>query len=244
MAMFLARRLLLLIPVFFAVSLIIFMIVRFVPGDPIDNLIQIGSTEEQKAALIASYGLDKPLPVQYGIWFLKVIQGDLGEAMILRRPVADLIALNLPHSLALGSLALVFSTVVGIAAGALTPKAAVMVLEVGQRAPEHQLGELRIAHLVGVGEVVARGRREAESGDGPRLEPQPVADVIEAQRMGELDKEHRAEVAEHGIGPGFDIDTRLPGCTLDDVTRNELEHLPENVDMVTCWLGGVSGCWF
>ncbi len=128
----------------------------------------------------------------------------------------------------------------GIASRALTPKTAVMMLKVGQRAPEHQLGELRVAHLVGVGEVVARGRREAEGGDGPCLEPQPVADIIEAQRMGKLGEKHRAQVAEHGIGPGFDIDASLSGCPVDDVTRNELEHLPKNIDVVTCWLSGVS----
>ena len=44
----------------------------------------------------------------------------------------------------------------------------------------------------------ARGRCEAEGSDGSCLEPQPVADVMEAQRMGELDKVYRAEVAEHG----------------------------------------------
>ena len=130
----------------------------------------------------------------------------------------------------------------GIASRPLTPKTAIMVLKMGQRAPEDQLGELRVAHLVGVGEVVARGRREAKSGDGARLEPQPVADIIEAQRMGKLGEKHRAQVAEHGIGPGFDIDSCLPGCPVDDVTRNELEHLPENIDMVTWWLSGVSVC--
>ncbi len=117
-----------------------------------------------------------------------------------------------------------------------------MVLEVSQRAPEHQLGELRIAHLVGVGEVVARGRRQSEGGDGPRLEPQPVADIVEAQRMGELCEDHRAEMAEHAVGPGFDIDTSFLGGLVNDATRNELEHLPENIEVVTCWLGGGSVC--
>ena len=116
------------------------------------------------------------------------------------------------------------------------------MLEVGQGAPEHELSELRVAHLVGVGEVVARGRRETEGGDGSHLESQPVTDIIETQSMSELDKEHGAEVAEHGVGPGFDIDVSLLGCPLDDVTRNELEHLPENIDVVTCWLHGVSEC--
>ncbi|WP_300587975.1 ABC transporter permease [Marivita sp.] len=119
MLLFTIKRLLLLIPVFLAISAVIFALVHLVPGDPIDNLLRVGATPEERAALIARLGLDQPLWQQYLAWFGKMLQGDLGDAMILRRPVADLIALNLPHSLALGSLALVFSTVVGITAGAL-----------------------------------------------------------------------------------------------------------------------------
>ena len=116
---FLIKRLLLLVPVFLAVSMVIFMIIHMVPGDPIDNMIQIGSSPEQRAQLIARYGLDKPLLVQYGVWFGNMLGGDLGDAIILRRPVAELIAENLPHSLILGCLAFVFSAVVGVATGAL-----------------------------------------------------------------------------------------------------------------------------
>jgi ABC-type dipeptide/oligopeptide/nickel transport system permease component len=65
------------------------------------------------------YGLDRPLPVQYGIWLGKVLQGDLGTAIVARRPVADLIAQALPHSLRLGGLALLFSTVVGVGLGVI-----------------------------------------------------------------------------------------------------------------------------
>lgn len=113
------RRVLLLIPVFLAVSVVIFMIIHLVPGDPIDNLIQIGSSPEQKSALIARLGLDQPLLVQYGVWLRNLFEGDLGDAMILRRPVAELIGENLPHSLRLGGLAFLFSTIVGIASGAV-----------------------------------------------------------------------------------------------------------------------------
>jgi ABC-type dipeptide/oligopeptide/nickel transport system permease component len=119
MLLFIIKRLLLLIPVFLAISVVIFMLVHLVPGDPIDNIIRIGATPAEKAALVARYGLDQPLWAQYTNWFGKMLQGDLGDAIILRRPVANLIALNLPHSLALGSLALLFSTVVGITTGAL-----------------------------------------------------------------------------------------------------------------------------
>jgi transposase len=84
--------------------------------------------------------------------------------------------------------------------------------------------------------------KQSEGGNGARLEPQPVADIVETQRMGEQDEDHRAEVAEHAVAAGFDIDTRLPGCLVDDAARNELEHLPEKIEVVTCWLGGGSVC--
>lgn len=116
---FLIKRLLLLVPVFLAVSMVIFMIIHMVPGDPIDNMVQIGSSPEQREQLITRYGLDKSLLVQYGVWFRHLLGGDLGDAIILRRPVAELIAENLPHSLMLGCLAFVFSAVVGVATGAL-----------------------------------------------------------------------------------------------------------------------------
>ena len=85
------RRLLLLVPVFLAVSVVIFLIIHWVPGDPIDNMVQIGSSPEQKAALVARYGLDQPLLVQYGVWLRNLSLGDLGDAIILRRPVLELL---------------------------------------------------------------------------------------------------------------------------------------------------------
>ncbi len=119
MLFYTVRRLLLLIPVFLVVSIVIFLIIHLVPGDPIDNLVRVGSTPEQKAEITARYGLDRPLVEQYLIWLSQLAQGDLGTAIVMRRPVADLIAQNLPYSLTLGGLALLFSTVLGIAAGVI-----------------------------------------------------------------------------------------------------------------------------
>jgi ABC-type dipeptide/oligopeptide/nickel transport system permease component len=112
------RRLTLLVPVFLAVSAIVFLIIHLVPGDPVDSLARIGSSPEQKQLIAARYGLDKPLLQQYLIWLGQLAHGDLGTAIVLRRPVADLIAQNLPYSLALGGCALLFSTVFGVLAGA------------------------------------------------------------------------------------------------------------------------------
>ena len=117
MLSWLIKRVLMLVPVFLAVSVVIFSILHFIPGDPIDNLLKIGSSPGARAEMEARYGLDQPLPVQYGIWLGHVLQGDLGTAIVARRPVADLIAQALPHSLWLGGLALLFSTVVGITLG-------------------------------------------------------------------------------------------------------------------------------
>jgi ABC-type dipeptide/oligopeptide/nickel transport system permease component len=149
---FLVKRLLLLVPVFLAVSMVIFMIIHLVPGDPIDNMIQIGSSPEQKATLIAKYGLDRPLLVQYGVWLRNMLAGDLGDAIILRRPVASLIAENLPYSLLLGALALVFSTVVGVGTGALAAvfkdgwidRGVTTLILVGSTVPSFWLGLLLI----------------------------------------------------------------------------------------------------
>lgn len=119
MLSYLIRRILMLIPVFLAVSVVIFSILHFIPGDPIDNLLKPGSPPDARAQMEARYGLDKPLPVQYGIWLAKVVQGDLGTAIVARRPVTDLIVAALPHSLWLGGLALLFSTTVGIVLGVI-----------------------------------------------------------------------------------------------------------------------------
>ncbi|MBM2293875.1 ABC transporter permease [Sulfitobacter pseudonitzschiae] len=113
------RRVLVLIPVFLAVSMVIFSIIHLIPGDPIDNLLKIGVGPEQREVMTARYGLDKPLAVQYWIWLSGVLQGDLGTAIVARRPVADLIAQALPHSLALGLCALAFSTFFGIVLGTI-----------------------------------------------------------------------------------------------------------------------------
>jgi peptide/nickel transport system permease protein/oligopeptide transport system permease protein len=119
MAAYTVRRLLMLVPVFLAVSVVIFLIVHLIPGDPVDSLIKIGSGPEQRAAIVARYGLDRSLPEQYLIWLTSLMHGDLGTAIVAQRPVSTLIAQALPSSLALGGLSLLLSAVAGIVLGAV-----------------------------------------------------------------------------------------------------------------------------
>jgi len=60
--------------------------------------------------------------------------------------------------------------------------------------------------------------------------------------MGKLNENHRSKVAANAVAAGFEIDSCLLGCLVDNVTRNELEHLPKNIDVVACWLSGVRVC--
>lgn len=116
---YILRRVLLLVPVFLAVSAVIFLILHLIPGDPVDNLLRVGSNAEARARIEAKYGLDRPLVVQYGIWLGNLLQGDLGTSIITRRPVSTMIAQVLPNSLMLGGFALLFSTVFGVLFGVI-----------------------------------------------------------------------------------------------------------------------------
>lgn len=116
---YLFRRILLLLPVFLAVSVVIFLIIHLIPGDPVDNLLRVGSGPEARARIEAKYGLDRPLVVQYGIWLGNLLQGDLGTSIISRRPVATMIGRVLANSLALGGLALILSSAGGIVLGVI-----------------------------------------------------------------------------------------------------------------------------
>jgi len=67
MWIYILRRSLLLIPIFFVISIVVFLLIHLVPGDPIDSLLGPGSSKGDRAALLKLYGLDKSLPVQYFI---------------------------------------------------------------------------------------------------------------------------------------------------------------------------------
>lgn len=92
----------------FGVGLVVFVLLRIVPGDPIAMMISPGASPTDIAALRAHYGLDASLPVQFGIWLKNVLAGDFGTSISLRRDVLELLLQRLPATLelAFGALAL------------------------------------------------------------------------------------------------------------------------------------------
>lgn len=149
---YVVKRLALLLPVFLAMSMVIFAIIHLVPGDPIDHLMQIGSSAQRRAELEAQLGLDRPLPLQYLHWLGQVLTGDFGTAMILKQPVLALIGQNLSYSLALGGLSLAVSMVLGVGTGVLAAihrdswldRAVMTLILLGSTVPAFWLGLLLI----------------------------------------------------------------------------------------------------
>ena len=117
MGRYLARRVLQFIPVFFGATLLIFVMVWAIPGDPIRALAgDRVMPESVRAELADRYNLDEPLMVQYATYIGNVFQGDFG-ADFRGRPVSDLMKQRLPITIRLALIAFAFEVVIGIAAG-------------------------------------------------------------------------------------------------------------------------------
>jgi peptide/nickel transport system permease protein len=122
MGKFLLRRLLLLIPTLIGMSLLIFLMVRLMPGDVVDALVGMDPqvTDEEKEAMRANFGLDKPIPIQYVNWLRDIAQGNLGTSYRTYEPITGQLLRSIPITLEIAVLAIVFSVVIAIPLGVLS----------------------------------------------------------------------------------------------------------------------------
>ena len=116
---YLAGRLLGLLPVLWGVSIVVFLLVRLLPGDAVQMFLgtQVAMTPAQMAELRRLFGIDKPLPLQYVDWIGRVLQGDFGVSLRTSRPVLPDILARLPISIEITVLALVIALGLGIPIG-------------------------------------------------------------------------------------------------------------------------------
>ena len=128
MRAYVIRRVLLLIPTFFLLTILVFLSVRFIPGDAVDLLLfRMGAYNEgaagggsaiDRAALERRLGLDVPVHVQYGRWMGGILlRGDLGQPLLRSEPVGELIAGRLPTTIELGLVALIVGVLIGVPIG-------------------------------------------------------------------------------------------------------------------------------
>lgn len=114
---FVLRRLLLTVPVLFAMSVFVFLILRLVPGDPVRTMLGFRATPENVARVRGQLGLDDPLLTQYGSFLGGLAHGDLGRDIVSGAPLRELLAQRLPVTLELTMLSMLLALLVGVPLG-------------------------------------------------------------------------------------------------------------------------------
>ena len=116
---YIIHRLLALIPVLLVVSLVIFLLIHLVPGDPAAAMLGENATQEQIDALHTALGLDRPLPLQYLLWMGRLLRGDLGESFFMQGTVNEIIREHMVPTLQQTAVAVAFAALVGVPLGML-----------------------------------------------------------------------------------------------------------------------------
>ena len=143
------------VPVLLGITIIVFVILSLIPGDPATAILGSYATPENVARLNAQLGLDRPLVQRYFIWLGNLLQGDLGRSFSLNRPVIDEILERFNATLILSGLAFVMCSVLGILAGVisatrqygLADKLITFTVLVGISVPSFFLGMMMILYF-------------------------------------------------------------------------------------------------
>ena len=173
---FILKRLGLLLPVLFGVSVIVFLVMAMIPGDTATAILGTFATPANVAKLRAELGLNQPMPVRYVIWLDGVLHGNFGQSYILHRPVLDELMDRLPPTLLLAGASLLLCSLVGILLGvaaavrqnAWQDKLITVVVLFGVSTPSFWLGMLLILWFaVDLAWLPAGGMQEMFGPGGP-----------------------------------------------------------------------------
>jgi peptide/nickel transport system permease protein len=117
MTAYLVRRLLAVIPVMLVVVTVVFLLIHLIPGDPVSVMLGPDATPEQIEATRRALGLDRRLPEQLGLFYLRVLRGDLGQSYFLDRPVTTALLERAEPTLLLTASALLVAIAIGVPSG-------------------------------------------------------------------------------------------------------------------------------
>ena len=117
---YLIKRILMIIPTVLAITVVVFLAMRLIPGDPIDFILAEDYSEETRAIIWREYGLDKPMHVQYFKWVWQMVRGNWGDSILTDRPVLPDILMKLPVSLELIVVSMFISVVIAVPAGIIS----------------------------------------------------------------------------------------------------------------------------
>src|SRR3989441_9857303 len=150
MRIYILKRLIQIVPTVLMITLVVFVMMRSVPGDPVVSVLGDAYTEEDAIKARQDYGLDKPVLIQYFIWLGKLVQGDWGASILSGRPVLQDVLVRLPVTLELIVLSMGIALAIAIPAaiiGALRQNTwadytATSVAMIGVSIPEFFIGVL------------------------------------------------------------------------------------------------------
>ncbi|MCC6173941.1 MAG: ABC transporter permease [Chloroflexi bacterium] len=169
-------RLLAAIPVLFGVSLVIFLLMKLIPGDAAQVLAGPSATRDEVELIREDLGLNEPLHVQYGKWLARAVRGDLGRSIELRAPVTTMVLERFKNTLILASTSMVLAVVVGVTAGVVSatrPRSAFDRLAMvgalfGNSMPTFWLGlVLILVFALGLGWFPSNGMYDIRGRGGP-----------------------------------------------------------------------------
>jgi peptide/nickel transport system permease protein len=129
MKWYIAKRILLLIPVLIGVSILSFLLIHLAPGDPARTMAGEHASTQTIKALQEKYGLDKPLITQYWIWFRQVLKGDLGRSIVSNEHVMREILARFPNTIELTFVSMFIAIAVGSIAGIVSASKQYSVLD-------------------------------------------------------------------------------------------------------------------
>ncbi len=163
---YIIKRLLYAVPIALAVTLVAFLLVHIAPGDALNAIAPADAPAETIAALKAAYGLDRPLPVQYGLWLGRALQGDLGASIASGRSVTSEVMAAVGNTLSLAGVAAVIGVLAGCVLGGIAgyrhggwvDRIATFISVIGVSVPHYWLGlVLTIVFSISLGWLPAMG---------------------------------------------------------------------------------------
>jgi peptide/nickel transport system permease protein len=149
---YIARRIVYVIPVIISVALVCFLLVHITPGDPLVAVLPADASQELAQQLRAAYGFDRPLPVQFGLWLWRAVGGDLGNSIATGRPVlsevlravGNTVTLAIAAALIGFTLGLFFGLIAGYFRDTWIDKVATSVAIAGVSVPHYWLGMVMV----------------------------------------------------------------------------------------------------
>lgn len=218
------RRLLMLVPVLLGMTVIVFMIIRAIPGDPAEVILGEKASPQSKEALRQELKLDEPLYVQYGDYLGKLLSGDLGKSIRSKEPIASEIGPYLAATLELTAFAMLFAILVGVNAGIVSAwrqnswfdYASMLIALVGVSMPIFWLGlmeqwifALELKWLPSIGRANPRDPVDAVTG-------LYLIDTLVAGRFDQF-----GTVLKHLVLPGIALGT-IPMAIIARMTRSSM----------------------